>query len=59
MKGRILGVFALVFAVSLAPPEAEAQGKWIELAPFPEPAEELYGVAAGGKLYVSATVSTW
>jgi N-acetylneuraminic acid mutarotase len=24
----------------------------VKLAPFPEPAEELYGVAAGGKLYV-------
>jgi N-acetylneuraminic acid mutarotase len=29
-----------------------AQGKWIKLAPFPEPAEELLGVAANGKLYV-------
>lgn len=31
---------------------AQAQGKWTKLAPFPEPAEELLGVAAGGKLYV-------
>jgi N-acetylneuraminic acid mutarotase len=30
---------------------AHAQ-KWTTLAPFPEPAEEVYGVAAGGKLYV-------
>jgi N-acetylneuraminic acid mutarotase len=29
-----------------------AQGKWVKLAPFPEPAEELLGAAAGGKLYV-------
>jgi len=29
-----------------------AQGKWIRLAPFPEPAEELLGASAGGKLYV-------
>src|SRR5215475_13762117 len=29
-----------------------AQGKWTKLAPFPEPAEELLGAAAGGKLYV-------
>ena len=29
-----------------------AQGKWTKLAPFPEPAEELLGVAAGGKMYV-------
>ena len=31
---------------------AYAQGKWTKLALFPEPAEELLGVAAGGKLYV-------
>jgi N-acetylneuraminic acid mutarotase len=31
---------------------AHAQGKWGKLAPFPEPAEELLGAAAGGKLYV-------
>lgn len=28
------------------------QGRWVKLAPFPEPAEELLGVAANGKLYV-------
>ena len=31
---------------------AHAQGKWVKLAPFPEPAEELLGAAANGKLYV-------
>lgn len=31
---------------------AFAQGKWVKLAPFPEPAEEILGVAANGKLYV-------
>jgi N-acetylneuraminic acid mutarotase len=31
---------------------AHAQGKWTKLAVFPEPAEELLGVAAGGKMYV-------
>src|SRR6266536_2213760 len=31
---------------------AFAQGKWTKLAAFPEPAEELLGVAAGGKMYV-------
>jgi N-acetylneuraminic acid mutarotase len=31
---------------------AHGQGKWVKLAPFPEPAEEVVGVAAGGKLYV-------
>jgi N-acetylneuraminic acid mutarotase len=36
----------------LLPATAQAQGKWIKLAPFPEPAEELLGVAAAGKMYV-------
>src|SRR5437660_5330923 len=31
---------------------AHAQGKWTKLAPFPEPAEELLGAAANGKMYV-------
>lgn len=31
---------------------AFAQGRWTKLAPFPEPAEELLGAAAGGKMYV-------
>jgi len=29
-----------------------AQGRWLKLAPFPEPSEELIGAAAGGKMYV-------
>ena len=45
----ILGTFALALCCCAA---AQAQGKWTRLAPFPEPAEELLGVAAGGKLYV-------
>ncbi len=36
----------------LLPATAQAQGKWTKLAPFPEPAEELLGVAAAGKMYV-------
>jgi N-acetylneuraminic acid mutarotase len=32
--------------------EAQGQGKWESAAPFPEPAEELYGAAANGKMYV-------
>lgn len=31
---------------------AQGQGKWTKLAAFPEPAEELLGVAAGGRMYV-------
>lgn len=41
-------VFLLLFTLF---PEAQAQ-KWGRLAPFPEPSEELYGIAAGGKFYV-------
>src|ERR1700693_553430 len=36
----------------LQPAPSQAQGKWTKLAPFPDPAEELLGVAANGKLYV-------
>jgi len=31
-----------------------AQGRWVKLAPFPQPAEEISGTAAGGKMYVFA-----
>src|SRR2546427_2375675 len=31
---------------------AFAQGKWTKLAAFPEPAEELLGTSAGGRMYV-------
>src|SRR2546429_6812133 len=34
------------------PATANAQGKWVKLATFPEPAEELLGASASGKLYV-------
>ncbi len=41
---------ALCITLALVP-LAHAQ-KWVNLAPFPEPSEEVYGVASGGKLYV-------
>lgn len=44
-------VLAAFVAVLLCSPPAHAQ-KWVTLAPFPEAAEEVYGVAAGGKMYV-------
>jgi N-acetylneuraminic acid mutarotase len=52
--------FALALAVATtvglgtvhAQVAGQASGKWVKLSPFPEPAEELYGTAAGGKLYV-------
>src|SRR5258706_930973 len=37
-----------------ATPALHAQAKWARLAPFPEPAEEILGAAAGGKMYVFA-----
>ncbi|HTP45492.1 MAG TPA: hypothetical protein VMQ50_01050, partial [Casimicrobiaceae bacterium] len=43
-------LLAAVILLSVAP--VHAQGKWTKLAPFPEPAEELLGTTAGGKLYV-------
>jgi N-acetylneuraminic acid mutarotase len=42
---------AAFLLVCILAPAAHAQ-KWGRLAPFPDPAEELYGIAAGGKLYV-------
>lgn len=37
-----------------AAPTVFAQAKWEKLAPFPEPSEEILGVATGGKMYVFA-----
>jgi N-acetylneuraminic acid mutarotase len=51
MRGLAIGTL-LVFALGLAAAEAQAPGRWVKLAGFPEPAEELYGAAAGGKVYV-------
>src|ERR1051325_1967972 len=46
----------LVFASA----SAFAQGAWKNVAPFPEPREELLGAAAGGKLYVfSGLIPLW
>ena len=50
MKKMVRGtIFCLALLGSVL---AFAQGKWVKLAPFPEPAEELLGASAGGKLYV-------
>ena len=45
---RLVAVLLIVFFVN----PVLAQGKWVKLAPFPEPAEELLGASANGKLYV-------
>lgn len=47
----IRSCFAAVLLSFVCAGMAQAQ-KWVKLAPFPEPAEELVGAAAGGKLYV-------
>ena len=45
-------LFASLSVGLLLATTAHAQGKWTKLAPFPEPAEELLGAAANGKMYV-------
>src|SRR5579862_2245642 len=59
MPFRKIALLSLQFAVAIcslgsAAPTASAQAKWEKLAPFPEPAEEILGAAAGGKMYVFA-----
>ncbi|HLK32272.1 MAG TPA: kelch repeat-containing protein [Terriglobales bacterium] len=44
----------LTLALTLLTPVAYAQTKWSKLALFPEPAEEISGIVAAGKLYVFA-----
>jgi len=46
-------IATLVACIALAAASlAHAQGKWVKLAPFPEPGEELLGASANGKMYV-------
>jgi N-acetylneuraminic acid mutarotase len=55
MRARSRHMFAAALAAALLMPlagVASAQQKWERLAPFPEASEELYGIAAGGKLHV-------
>ena len=52
LAGLLMPVALLTF--SAAAPGVSAQAKWEKLAPFPEPAEEILGVAAAGKMYVFA-----
>jgi N-acetylneuraminic acid mutarotase len=53
LSPRIRGALALAAVIALAP-AARPQAKWARLAPFPEPAEEILGAAAAGKMYVFA-----
>lgn len=45
-------VVSLVLVAGWAAPAVAVEGKWMTLAPFPDPAEEPVGAVAGGKLYV-------
>jgi N-acetylneuraminic acid mutarotase len=47
-------LMAALVGIILAEPAAYGQGKWLKLAPFPQPAEEISGAAAGGRMYVFA-----
>jgi N-acetylneuraminic acid mutarotase len=49
---RVRGVAVLAAIVAAFAPTASAQGKWVKLAPFPEPDQEISGVSTDGKLYV-------
>lgn len=52
--GAKIQLVVLIVGSLFAIPAVKAQGKWEKLAPFPEPAEEILGAAAGGKMYVFA-----
>src|SRR6266852_9771768 len=51
---QLARLVAVMVGVICAAPAARAQGSWVKLAPFPEPAEEISGAEAGGKMYVFA-----
>jgi N-acetylneuraminic acid mutarotase len=46
------GVTFAASIVLICSAAAQAQGKWIKLAPFPEPAQEIVGTAGDGKVFV-------
>ncbi len=52
LVGLLLPLALLTLSATV--PKASAQAKWEKLAPFPEPAEEILGVAAAGRMYVFA-----
>ena len=51
MKAVVLASLIGVLLIGTSS-EAQAPGKWIKRAPFPEPSEELVGASVGGKFYV-------
>ncbi len=53
LRVTIVALIALSGSLSLTT-SAHAQGKWERKAAFPDPSEEVLGMAAGGKMYVFA-----
>src|ERR1017187_7317787 len=55
-QGAAIAAMIALTAGTIAPVNAQfpggPQGHWSKAAPFPQPEEELYGVAANGKMYV-------
>jgi N-acetylneuraminic acid mutarotase len=49
---RALAIVAIASGALLFDVGARAQGRWVKLAPFPDPCPELAGIAANGKVYV-------
>ena len=52
MRAMRAQLFVAVFSAFLVTGPAYGQGKWSSLKPIPQGEEEVYGTAAGGKLYV-------
>lgn len=49
---RVFGAALALFVLALGPAAPAQRGRWIKLAPFPEPCPELIGAVANGKMYV-------
>lgn len=49
---QVIIFVVMVGLLLIAPAQAQSPGKWTKAAPFPEPSEELVGMATGGKFYV-------
>lgn len=48
MRGAVIAASVVVICGTAA----QAQGKWVKVAPFPEPSQEIVGTAGGGKVFV-------
>src|SRR5260370_40052147 len=51
LTGRLAWRLMVIATAIWAASAAWAQGDWVKLARFPDPAEEISGAAAGGKIY--------